>query len=321
MITISSLYSHRCWLIFFCLAVWCLTPVWSPQSEAVVLGQKKTQDKAQDKTREIFAEDFTKHRPKPKQKSSKSQEQRIYTLTSGWTDTKEKLSSKGQIGLTVWHLRLPKKVDTGARLLLSGDEREFVALRATTSRPLQPGARVRLSVESARNGYLYVIDREVFADGSVGPATLIFPRRNMRGGDHKVRPGQLIDIPGQTDNPNYFTASPSRRDQIGELLTVLVVDKQLPLEIGNLRTRIAASDLAEWERKWGGGVRRFDMKGGDGEQWTNEEKEAAAPTSDHRLTQDGPAPQTLFRFPEGYDEGLLISVTLRYTRPRTKGRR
>lgn len=276
---------------------------------------------AQDKAREIFAEDFTKHRPKPKQKSTKSQEQRIYTLISGLPYPAEKLSTKGQIGITIWHLRPQKKTDTGARLLLSGDEREFVAQRATTDRPLQPGARVRLSVESARNGYLYVVDREVYANGSLGPAALIFPRRGMRGGDNKVKPGQLIDIPGQTDNPNYLTASPTRKGQAGELLTVLVVNKPLPLEIGTGRTWIGTTELAEWERKWGSRVQKFEMRGGAGEQWTNEEKEAAAPTSDKRLTQDEPAPQTLFRFPEGADEGLLVSVTLRYTRPKASSRR
>jgi hypothetical protein len=297
-------------LIYLSLAAWCL-----------LLPGGGLQAHPQDTKREILAEDFTKNRPKSKQKSATSQRRRIYRLASGLPDMSEKLSSKGQIGVTIWHLRAPKKVDTGARLLLSGDEQEFVAQRASTDIPLQPGARVRLSIESARNGYLYVIDREIFANGNTGPASLIFPRRNMRGGDNKVRPGQLIDIPGQVDEPNYFTARPSRRDQSGELITVLVTAKPLPLEISDARTRIPALELAEWERKWGDGVQKFEMMGGAGQQWTSEEKEAAEPSSGRRLTQDEPAPQTLFRFPEGNDDGLLVSVTLRYARPKPKGRR
>lgn len=307
------LLSHktRC-LIISCLTAWLLlVPC------ASLRGQQKA---SQDKTREILAEDFTKFRPKAKQKAAVSQRKRVYVMTSGVADAKQKLSSKGQIGVTVWHLRTPKKMDTGARLLLT-DEREFVAQRATPERLLQPNTRVRLSIESARNGYLYVIDREVFVNGSIGPASLIFPRTKMRGGDNKVRPGQLIDIPGQVDSPNYLVASPSRRDQVGELLTILVTAKPLPVEVSDARVWISASDLAAWEKKWGAGVQRFDMQGGDGEQWTNEEKQAASPNSDQRLTDDGPPPQTLFRFPDGADEGLLISVTLRYARPRTRGRR
>jgi hypothetical protein len=278
---------------------------------------------SQDTSREIVAEDFTKNRPKSKQKNPATQKQRVYRLASGHPILTEKpASSKGQIGVTIWHLRTPKQVDTGARLLLSGDERkEFVAQRATMDSPLQPGARVRLSIESARNGYLYVIDREIFSDGSKGPANLIFPRRNMRGGDNKVRPGQLIDIPGQADDPNYFTASPSRRNQIGELISVLITAKALDLETSNVRSTIQASDLAEWERKWGGDVQKFEMVGGAGEQWTSEEKEAAAATSGRRLTQDEPPPQTVFRVPDGSNDGLLVSVTLRYLKPRPKGRR
>lgn len=285
--------------------------------------QSQSAPQSQDTSREIVAEDFTKNRPKSKQKNPAPQKQRVYRLASGQPILTEKpASSKGQIGVTIWHLRVPKQVDTGARLLLSGDERkEFVAQRATTDSPLQPGARVRLSIESARNGYLYVIDREIFSDGSKGPANLIFPRRNMRGGDNKVRPGQLIDIPGQSDDPNYFTASPSRRDQIGELISVLVTAKALDLEVGTVRSTIQASDLAEWERKWGGEVQKFEMVGGAGQQWTSEEKEAAAAASGRRLTQDEPPPQTVFRVPDGSNDGLLVSVTLRYLKPRPKRRR
>jgi hypothetical protein len=277
---------------------------------------------AQNTSRDILAEDFTRNRPKSKQKIAVTQKQRLYRLAEGrpvMTETSS--STKEQIGVTIWHLRAPKQVDTGARLLLSGDERkEFAAQRASTDTPLQPGTRVRLSIESARNGYLYVIDRELFVNGSKGPANVIFPRRNMRGGDNKVRPGQLIDIPGQSDSPNYLTASPSRSDQVGELLTVLVTAKPLSLEIGDFRFTLQASDLAEWERKWGSSVQKYEMVGGAGQQWTSVEKEAAA-TSGRRLTQDEPPPQTVFRFPEGTNDGLLVPVTLRYLRPRPKKRR
>ena len=55
-------------------------------------------------------------------------------------------------------------------MLLSGDEYAYVAQRANTDAPLLPEARVRLTIESARDGYLYVIDRSLFTDGSTGPA-------------------------------------------------------------------------------------------------------------------------------------------------------
>lgn len=303
------------------VAAWCLLSLGAlPKGQSIAVAQSTSRD--------ILAEDFTRNRPKSKQKIAATQKQRLYRLAEGRpvmtekpSATKEQSSTKEQIGVTIWHLRAPKQVDTGARLLLSGDERkEFVAQRASTDTPLQPGTRVRLSIESARNGYLYVIDRELFVNGSKGPANVIFPRRNMRGGDNKVRPGQLIDIPGQSDLPNYLTASPSRSDQVGELLTVLVTAKPLSLEIGDFRFTLQASDLAEWERKWGSSVQKYEMVGGAGQQWTSVEKEAAA-ASGRRLTQDEPPPQTVFRFPEGTNDGLLVPVTLRYLRPRPKKRR
>jgi hypothetical protein len=286
----------------------------SLQSQSAAFGQ--------DTSREIVAEDFTRNRPKGNQKKQSAQRSKVYRLAGGRpARINTPASSNGQIGVTIWHLRPAANVDTGARMLLSGNERvDYVAQRASSDTPLPPKAKVRLSIESIRNGYLYVIDRELFADGSTGPAMLIFPVRNMRGGDNKVRPGRLIDIPGQQDQPNYFDATPSRRDQVGELLSVLVTAEPLDLPLSDIRSRVSAADLANWEKKWGNGVQKFEMVGGAGQEWTNAEKEAATP-SGRRLRQDEPPPQTLFRLPEGKDDGLLVSVTLRYQRAKPRSRR
>ena len=84
-----------------------------------------------------------------------------------------------------------------------------------------------------------MIDRERYAGGSTGDPYLIFPTTRTRGGDNRVAPGQIIEIPGQDDRPNFFTPRRSRLDQTGELLTVIVTpqpiagitigDKPLPL--------------------------------------------------------------------------------------------
>jgi hypothetical protein len=277
---------------------------------------------AQDISREILSEGFTRNRPKGNQKRQSGQRPKVYRLAAGRPSIANPAdTSNGQIGVTIWHLRPAVKADTGARMLLSGGERaDFVAQRASSDAPLQRGAKVRLSIESARDGYLYVIDREMFADGSTGPAMLIFPARNMRGGDNKVRPGRLIDIPGQRDDPNFFEALPSRRDQVGELLTVLVTAEPLNFPVSNIRLTVPAAELSSWEKRWGNGVQKFEMVGGAGEQWTNVEKEAAT-ESGRRLRQDEPPPQTVFRLPQGKDEGLLVSVTLRYQRSKPRTRR
>ena len=62
--------------------------------------------------------------------------------------------------------------------------------------PLAIGDRVRLTIESSNNGYLYVIDRELDADGTKSDPYLIFPTARTREGDNAVRGGRLVDIPG-----------------------------------------------------------------------------------------------------------------------------
>ena len=272
---------------------------------------------AQDNRREIII-DFPSKRPTPKKALPRKPP--VYKLAEARAGSANSpLSANAQLGVTVWHLRPAKGTDAGARTLLSGDERtEYVALRATTDTPLRPEERVRLSIESAREGYLYVIDRELFANGQTGPPNLIFPGPRIRGGDNKVRAGRLIEIPGRDDPRNYFRASPSRKDQTGEVLSIMVTAARLDLRTDD-EGIIPASDFAKWELQWGRGVQRFERVGGAGQPLTDAEKDAGS-KSGRRLTQDEPPPQTVFSSPEEKDDGFMISVTLRYLRPRPKGR-
>lgn len=285
------------------------------QSQPMTLGQDRSRDLTP-------VEDFTRNRPKGNQRKSSGRRQQVYRLTAGRPNIiNTPTSSNGQIGITIWHLRPAMQTEPGARILLWGAERaEHVAQRVSSETPLPRGGKVRLSIESARTGYLYVINRGLFADGSAGPARLMFPVRKMRDNDNKVRPGRLVDIPGQQDEPNYLDATPGRRDQVGELVIVLVTAEPLNLPLSNFGANIPAAELATWEKKWGGGAQKLEMVGGVGQQWTSLEKEAAT-DSGRRLREDEPPPQTVFRLPEGKDDGLMVSITLRYQRAKPKSRR
>ena len=222
-----------------------------------------------------------------------------------------------EIGVTVWRLRPAQPNDKGARLLvLDGLKQEqWVAERIEADTPLNIGDRVRLTVESPRPGYLYIIDREQYADGSLGEPMLIFPTLRTRAGDNRVEPGKLIDIPAQEDQYSYFTAQPAggRRDQVAEVLTIILVPQPLPLQIGPQPLRIAQSELASWEGLWGGVTERLDLVNGAGQTWTNEEKLAGA-VKGRQLTQTGPPPQTIYRVARKAGGSLLVTVSLRYGR-------
>ena len=222
-----------------------------------------------------------------------------------------------EIGITVWRLRPARSTDSGARVLVLDGLRQdqWVAERIEAGTPLNIGDRVRLTVESPRPGYLYIIDREQYADGSFGEPMLIFPTLRTRGGDNRVEPGRLIDIPAQEDQYSYFTAQPAggRQDQVAEVLTIILVPQALPLRISEQPLRIAQTEIAGWESLWGGATERLELVNGAGQTWTNEEKLAGA-VKGRQLTQTGPPPQTVYRVARKAGGALLITVPLRYAR-------
>ncbi len=224
-----------------------------------------------------------------------------------------------EIGVTIWRLRPGVGNDGGARVLVMEEARptEWTPQRIEADTPLKVGERVRLSIESPRAGYLYVIDREQYADGSYGDAYLIFPTLRTRGGDNRVRPGKLIDIPAQEDNPSYFTLvpSPSRSDQVAEILSIIVTPEPLEnLRLSDRPLKLSKSDVARWEASGSVEVERYEMVGGAGMSWSKVEMEASAAGSARILTQEEPTPQTVYRIGSKSKGTFMITVPLRYGR-------
>src|SRR5918999_2173262 len=118
------------------------------------------------------------------------------------------------VGVTIWRLRPANRSDAGERLIVHDDSstREWLPERISANTRLVQGDKLRISVEAVRGGYLYVINREQYADGSVGEPYLIFPTTRTAGGDNEVAIGKLIEIPGQDDAPPFFTMRKSRPD-------------------------------------------------------------------------------------------------------------
>lgn len=226
-------------------------------------------------------------------------------------------TSSEEIGVTVWRLRPSQSSDLGARVLvLDGlKQSEWTPERIEADTPLNVGDRVRLSVESPRPGFLYIIDREQYADGSFGEPMMIFPTLRTRSGDNRVLPGKLIDIPAQEDQYSYFTAQPAgtRRDQIAEVLTIILLTQPLPLEIGELPLKMTGAQVGGWEKSWGGIAERLELVDGAGRAWTNEEKLAGA-AKGRQLTQGGPPPQTVYRVARKTGGPLLVTVPLHYAK-------
>lgn len=282
---------------------------------ASAFAQTKSRVKPQpDGDRGIVAEEFLKARPGGK---SNSQARKARYVSKSPKSALPKSDGEfAQIGLTVWRLR-PAKVNDSVRMIVQQGEDavEWTPERISADTPMRQNDRIRLSFEAPQTGYLYIVDREQFADGSYGQPELIFPTTRTRGGDNRVAAGHIIELPGQEDRPNFFTMRPRRADVRGESLTVIVT--QQPLEgitIGEKPLSLTAEQLAKWEQTWGARVERFEMADGAGKTWTQAEKEAGG-SATRQLTQEDPPPQTIYRV-EMKKPGspVLVNVGLRYAR-------
>jgi hypothetical protein len=183
---------------------------------------------------------------------------------------------------------------------------EWIPKRVAADAPFSKGESLRLSIESPRSGYLYVVNRDWLADGSYGETNLIFP---TKGDDNRLRAGKLIDIPRQGDMP--FKATP-KPNQSSELLTFIVTSLPLALPLAKGTIAIEKTQLAGWEEKWGAKADRYEMNGGAGQVRTIEEQRAASSTDIRQLTREDPLPQTIYSLVPKNRNALLFNVVLSY---------
>lgn len=271
----------------------------------------------QDTRRKIVSDGFVKRRREVesanrKRRSPVRPKRATYRLVSNPAfDSRLLTGSFEELGITIWRLRPARTRDSGRRALIREKSNGLLwaAERVRSDRTFRAGDYIRISVESPRAGYLYVIDRELSADGSTGEPMLIFPWAEA---DNKLVPGSLIDIPSQEDDPNHFTATVTRPNQVGELLTFIVTATPLDLPLSDKPLRIEPTELSRWERLWGGVSERYEMEGGVGQAWTQEEQQAAAKDKTRQLTRDDPPPQTIYRVLTTDPKAVMVHLRLKY---------
>lgn len=276
--------------ISFCLA--------EPQS--LVLAQKA--DEAA--TRKLWDTAFIASN---KRKPSKRRSYRIATPNV----PVENVAPDTVVGVTIWRLRPANRSDSGERLIVHDDNatKEWLPERISANTKLVQGDRLRISVEAVRAGYLYVIDREQYADGTLGEPYLIFPTTRTGGGDNQVAIGRLLEVPAQGDSPPFFTMRKSRPDHVAEVVSVLVTPTPLEgLQITDKAQKLSDAQVANWEKTWGSSVGRLEMSA-VGQAWTKEEKDS----NTRALTATAPAPQLLFYRPMVRPmEPIFVKLKLQY---------
>ncbi len=287
-------------LIFVVISVsFCLA---GPQS--LVRAQK-----ADEATRKLWDTAFIEASKPPRKSSKRRSSYRIATPNV----PVDNVSPDTVVGVTIWRLRPANRSDSGERLIVHDDNatREWLPERISANTKLVEGDRLRISVEAVRAGYLYVIDREQYADGTLGEPYLIFPTTRTAGGANEVAVGRLLEIPAQDDSPPFFTMRKSRPDHVAEVVSVFVTPTPLEgFQISDKAQKLSEAQVAGWEKNWGSSVGRLEMST-VGQAWTREEKNATT----RALTASAPAPQILFYRPSlKPTEPIFVELKLQYRR-------
>jgi hypothetical protein len=270
----------------------------------------------EDESKAIKAEEFIKQRPTkgPAKPDVRVRYKRPPSVAVSATPPRGMVFA--QLGVTIWRFRDSTPTDKTKELIEEDGEKKEVTLeRIEEGTRVLPGQKIRLSLESlSRNGFLYVVDREQYSDGTFGEPLLIFPtKRNVELS--KVEAGRLIYIPSAKGKFN-IRPSQSGKTQVAELITVLVSPEPLiPAEqLTRDARRLDRQLFDSWEKQWGAPATKFEMDGGAGQTMTEKEQAAAADGSSV-LTQDDPVPQTVYRVAIKPDAPLLVSIPLRFARP------
>lgn len=230
--------------------------------------------------------------------------------------------SHAVVGVTVWRLRASASGDEIRELIheapgprAAGQRVSMTPVRVETETPLDEGEKVRISIESSRTGYLYVVDRELYADGAKGRPILIFPTERTLEGNNRVRVGRPVTIPAKTDAPPYFTVrpNPNRRGQVAEQLLVIISDRPLNLPLTPEAQILRSNMVDRWETQWAVPFERLEQVGGAGRPITQAEWDVAGDEV-RELWQGDAAPQSVYRMRRRSSNPFLLKVSLPFKR-------
>jgi hypothetical protein len=183
--------------------------------------------------------------------------------------------------------------------------------------PLNNGERIRLGLESlSHSGYVYIIDREQFTDGSLGEGFLIFPTRKIDNGKNWALPGLQIHLP-RADGCFCVKSRTSQKVLVADVLTVILSPTPLLTaeEIGvdaisvppSLNTFVARADKEKTFR----GL----LRGGGGLAQTAHEQSAGSKglfDSEPVLTRNDLPPQTLYQSMVPVGKAAVFNFSVQY---------
>jgi hypothetical protein len=232
-------------------------------------------------------------------------------------EPESKLEDEELIGLTLWRVREagPGEDPNQRRSLRQTDKNgpPLIPERVDSDTVFKSGDLVRLSVEVPRlvDCYLYVIDREVSADGTIGSPYLIFPNTSTPRDGNILTAGRQVYIPASGESIPYFRLKRSNNNHVGEQMSIIISPAPLKVTLGPQAegSLLEAALVDSWEKQWGATPERRESRSNASRQWTEEEKEADE--GKRSLRQADPLPQTIYRASVKPGSAVLVNLLMR----------
>jgi Domain of unknown function (DUF4384) len=221
------------------------------------------------------------------------------------------------VGFTVWEMRESEGGTERRSFRLKKNNGQTVVMRPFrigSETPLVAGRSYFFSIESARSGYLYIIDREQNANGKLGEPLLLFPTKGVHDGINEITAGEPVEIPDQKSENASFEAERHGQDHIGEVLTIIVSPEPL-IDRSRLKDdpiTLQVSEVTKWERQWGTKSRWVENTEAIGRAYTEEEGRAGGDPN-VGLKENDPLPQRLYQVGAKAANPLIVTLQLRYS--------
>ena len=240
------------------------------------------------------------------------------------------------IGVTFWRLSpaTTQEEKGNARLLIPAKKgaapQPYDAARIGDDTAFRNGELLWLGIEVPRTDdcFVYVLDREQYANGSLGDPYLIFPTPTTPDGANMASAGRIVYVPAPGDPLPYFRLERSNQQHIAERLTIIVSPRRLTFR-GQLEEvdtdikllRVATAEAARCDREWSGQTERLparrDLSAGitRAEQEVREtRKMIPAKGEQRRLLPADLLPHTIYRVRGKAGQPVLVNVSLRIAR-------
>ena len=228
-----------------------------------------------------------------------------------------------RIGVTIWRFS-PAQCPIPDCPLPAAGQKGLVdtaeGVRADDSSAFSTGERVRLALESlSHDGFIYIINREQFADKTFGDPYLIFPTRNIYKGNNYARPGSQIQLP-RAQGCFCVKARNSQKALVADNLVVIISPQPLLAadEIGAKEIPLPAKLVKFLIRADKERAHRGALQDGVGLTQTPAESQAGSKglfDTEPTLTQDDLPPQNFYQSLVPRGTPAVFSVNLRYAKP------